>query len=117
MAKTPAKDNEDRVFRLLGLKVAEAPEIEIGAATKELLSKQRDDGGWAQLDSGEPERATVSDAYAAGSALVALHEAGGLPISDAAYKRGLQYLLTTQLDDGSWHIVSRSKPFQPYSEG
>src|SRR5207253_8799223 len=38
LAKTPAKDNEDRVFRLLGLKAAEAPEIEIGAATKELLS-------------------------------------------------------------------------------
>ena len=50
------------------------------------------------------------------SALVALHEAGGLPISDAAYQRGLQYLLNTQLDDGSWHIVSRSKPFQPYYE-
>ena len=44
---------------------AERLEIEIAAATKELLSKQRDDGGWAQLDSGEPmaagDRGTVDD--------------------------------------------------------
>jgi len=116
LVKTPAKDNEDRVFRLLGLEAARASEIEVAAATKELLSKQRDDGGWAQLDSGEPERALLSDPYATGSALVALHEAGGLATSDAAYQRGLQYLLKTQLDDGSWYVHSRSKPFQPYYE-
>lgn len=116
LTKTPAKDNEDRVFRLLGLKAADAPNTEVAAAAKELLSNQRDDGGWAQLDSGEPEAATRSDAYATGSALVALHEAGELATSDAAYQRGLQYLLKTQLDDGSWHVVSRSKPFQPYYE-
>jgi hypothetical protein len=116
LTKTPAKDNEDRVFRLLSLKEADAADSEIAAATKELLSKQRDDGGWAQLDSGEPEGATISDAYATGSALVALHEAGGLEASDAAYQRGLQYLLKTQRDDGSWYVHSRSKPFQPYYE-
>jgi hypothetical protein len=116
LTTTPAKDNEDRVFRLLGLKAADAPESEIAAASKELLGKQREDGGWAQLDSGEPERATVSDAYATGSALVALHEAGGLATSDPAYQRGLQYLLKTQLEDGSWYVHSRSKPFQPYYE-
>jgi squalene cyclase len=116
LAKTPAKDNEDRVFRLLALKAADAPQSETAAAAKELLSKQHDDGGWAQLDSGEPEAATQSDAYATGSALVALYEAGELATSDAAYQRGLQNLLKAQLDDGSWHIVSRSKPFQPYYE-
>src|SRR5207302_8775522 len=83
LVKTPAKDNEDRVFRLLGLKVAEAPEVEIAAATKELLSKQRDDGGWAQLDSGEPEAATLSAPYPTGSALVALHEGGDLMTSES----------------------------------
>ena len=93
-----------------------APASEIAAAAKELLSKQRDDGGWAQLDSGEPARATESDAYATGTALVALHEAGGLATADPAYQKGLAYLLKTQQDDGSWHVVSRSKPFQPYYE-
>ena len=113
-AKT--NDNEDRVFRLLGLQQTNAPEDEIAAAAKQLLAKQRDDGGWAQLDSGEPEGATKSDAYATGTALVALYQAGGLPTSDPAYQRGLHYLLNSQLEDGSWHVVSRSKPFQAYYE-
>ena len=47
LAKSPAKDNEDRVFRLLGLKAADAPASQIAAAAKELLGKQRDDGGWS----------------------------------------------------------------------
>jgi hypothetical protein len=74
------------------------------------LKTQRDDGGWAQLDS------LKSDAYATGSALVALHQAGALPTTDPAYQRGLKFLLATQQDDGSWHVKSRSKPFQLYFE-
>ena len=116
LSKTPSKDNEDRVFRLLAMHAVDAPTDEIAAAGKELLARQRDDGGWAQLDSGEPAAATESDAYATGTALVALHEAGTLTTSDAAYQKGVAYLLKTQLDDGSWHVVSRSKPFQPYYE-
>jgi hypothetical protein len=116
LLKSPAKDNEDRVFRLLCLEAAGAPTDEIAAAGKELLAKQREDGGWAQLDGGEPASATQSDAYATGSALVALHQAGGLATSDGAYQKGLAHLLKTQQNDGSWHVVSRSKPFQPYYE-
>ena len=40
---------------------------------------------------------------------------GSRPLSDA-YRRGLQYLLSSQGDDGSWHVESRSKPFQKYFE-
>jgi squalene cyclase len=114
-------DNEDRVFRLLALKQVAASQEAIAAAARELLGKQQGDGGWSQLDSvdaekGEPEAATKSDAYATGTALVALHQAGGLATSDAAYQRGLQHLLKTQLPDGSWHVASRSKPFQAYYE-
>jgi Squalene-hopene cyclase C-terminal domain len=120
VSATP-KDNEDRVFRLLAMKQVDAPQADIEAAAKELLAKQRDDGGWAQLDSydpakDQPEAATTSDAYATGTALVALHQAGGLATSDAAYQRGLRYLLQGQLEDGSWHVTSRSKPFQAYYE-
>jgi Squalene-hopene cyclase C-terminal domain len=116
LIKTPANDNEDRVFRLWGLQAAEAPAAEIEAAAKELIAKQRADGGWAQLDSGEPATATESDAYATGTALLALHDAAGLATSDAVYQRGLAYLLKTQQDDGTWHVVTRSKPIQAYFE-
>lgn len=116
LAKSTAQDNEDRVFRLLALKAASADAKEIESAVKELTDKQREDGGFAQLDTGEPEWATQSDAYATGSALVALHQAGDLCTDDPVYQRGLRFLLKTQKDDGSWHVPSRSKPFQAYFE-
>jgi hypothetical protein len=103
-------DTEDRVFRLWGLKYAGASPDDVQAAARQLLETQRDDGGWAQTAELE------SDAYATGSALIALHQAGGLPIRDAAYQRGLQFLVGSQLADGSWLVRSRSKPFQTYFE-
>lgn len=116
LVSTPAKDNEDRVFRLLALDAAGALQPEIAAAAKELIAKQQGDGGWAQLDGGEPASATQSDPYATGTALVALHQAGGVASSDPLYQRGLAYLLAKQKSDGSWHVLSRSKPFQAYFE-
>jgi hypothetical protein len=77
---------------------------------RELVRSQREDGGWGQTD------AMDSDAYATGSALVALHQAGGLPTGDPVYQRGVAYLLKTQRDDGSWLVHTRSKPFQTYYE-
>src|SRR5262245_62010446 len=87
LSKPPPKDNEDRVFRLLALQAVDGSTDELAAAGKELLAKQRGDGGWAQLDSGEPSGATESDAYATGTALVALHETGGLTASDPVYQK------------------------------
>jgi hypothetical protein len=116
LLKAEPKDTEDRVFRLLALKQVAAPPEAVEAAAMELAAKQRGDGGWAQLDGGEPESATKSDAYATGTALVALHEAGCLAATDTAYQRGLRFLLQAQQADGSWHVVSRSKPFQAYYE-
>jgi hypothetical protein len=110
LVKTPAKETEDRVFRLLGLKEAGAGGKEIAAAAWELAKTQRGDGGWSQLDDG------TSDPYATGSALFALHEVGGLKADSAAYKAGVAFLLKTQLPDGTWKVKSRSKPFQPYYE-
>jgi prenyltransferase beta subunit len=108
--KTPAKDTEDRVFRLYTLQIVGEPEQKRQPAVDELLRTQRKDGGWGQLDSLD------SDAYATGSALVALHQAGGLATSDSAYQRGIAFLLKCQQADGSWHVRSRSKPFQTYYE-
>src|SRR6185295_11673436 len=79
------------------------------SALHDLTTAQRPDGGWAQLTS------LQSDAYATGEALVALREAGVRP-DDAAYRRGVQFLLSTQLVDGSWFVRTRSHPTQIYFE-
>ena len=109
LKETKPADTEDRVFRLLGLKYGSASDS-VEAAVKELLSAQRRDGGWAQTDDG------TSDAYATGSVLVALHQAGGLPVVDPAYRRGVSFLVQAQKSDGTWNVVSRSRPFQVYFE-
>jgi len=107
---TPARDTEDRVFRLWALRLASADPEALRTAAGELSATQREDGGWSQTD------ALDSDAYATGSALVALHQAAGLSTSEESYTRGLSFLLRTQRDDGSWYVRSRSKPFQTYFE-
>jgi hypothetical protein len=104
------KDTEDRVFRLRALAEVDADGGAIQSAADELAATQRDDGGWAQTAD------MKSDAYATGSALAALHEAGAMCTDDVVYRRGLRYLLKTQLPDGSWHVVTRSKPIQKYFE-
>ncbi len=104
---TKARTTEDRTMQLLGLKWANADRRALEAPLKQLIALQRADGGWAQT----PELG--SDAYATGLTLATLHELGVMP-SEAAYQRGVAYLLRTQLDDGSWHVVSRAPKFQPY---
>jgi hypothetical protein len=110
LEKTPAKDTEDRVFRLWALQRAGSAAEKVQAAARELMDKQREDGGWAQCDD------MKSDAYATGTALAVLHQAAGLATNDSVYQRGMKYLLATQLRDGSWHVRSRSEPFQTYFE-
>ncbi|MGI8602381.1 MAG: prolyl oligopeptidase family serine peptidase [Verrucomicrobiales bacterium] len=110
LIKTPPQDTEDRVSRLRALDVSGAAPDEITKAAQELLQTQRADGGWAQLDD------MSSDAYATGTALVALYQAGRVATADPAYRKGLKYLISTQLDDGSWHVKTRSEPFQKYYE-
>jgi ankyrin repeat protein len=48
-----------------------------------------------------------SDAYSTGEALVALHEAGGVEVTNPAWQKGLHFLLSTQEADGSWHVHTR----------
>ncbi|HEX6396862.1 MAG TPA: ankyrin repeat domain-containing protein, partial [Steroidobacteraceae bacterium] len=102
-------DHEDRVFRLLGLIWAEGSKPSRGEATRAILETQRRDGGWAQTEY------RSSDAYATGEALYALHVAGVSPGS-RAYQRGVRYLLSTQLNDGSWLVRTRSNATQSYFE-
>ena len=110
LIKTTAKDTEDRVFRLLALKEAGASDKELAAASFELLKTQRTDGGWGQFES------LASDAYATGTALYALDQAGGLKVDSPTYSAGVSFLVKTQLTDGTWHVKTRSRPIQPYYE-
>jgi hypothetical protein len=48
--------------------------------------------------------------------LYGLNQAG-VSADATAYRKGVAYLLRTQADDGSWHVVSRAPKFQPYFEG
>jgi ankyrin repeat protein len=106
---TEPTDTTDRAFQVLGLGWAKAEPESITKAVTKLEAEQREDGGWAQLPT------LASDAYATGLALYALHEGGGVAVDSAAYQRGVDFLLRTQLADGSWFVASRSFPIVDYS--
>lgn len=110
LLRMPGRSTEDRVFRLWSLHAAFADAAATRQAAQALLDAQRADGGWAQLDEMSP------DAYATGTALVALHRTGSLSASDPAFQNGVRWLLKTQLQDGSWHVKTRSRPIQKYFE-
>ncbi len=103
------RTTEDRTFQLLGLHWSGAGEKVVKDAARRLLSEQREDGGWSQL------QAMASDAYATGEVLAALHDGAGFPASDPAYQRGLRFLLKAQEADGSWYVSSRLHPPAPVS--
>jgi len=103
-------ETEERAFRLLGLHWANAPADVVAQAAKELLAGQHEDGGWAQVPG------MTSDAYATGQALVALSESGSATLTNRAYKKGIEFLLRTQAEDGTWFVESRSVPIQAYFE-
>lgn len=110
LASATGANTEDRAFRVLGLSWAGAARELVSAAARDLLGSQRSDGGWSQ------EPAMDSDAYATGEALVALRESGVVPADDPAIRRGVEYLLRTQFEDGSWFVKSRAVPIQVYFE-
>ena len=107
LATAPTRSNEDRAFKLLGLTWGRAAGGAIQKAGRALIAEQRPDGGWAQLPSMD------SDAYATGQTLVALAESGAITPADPIYQRGVQFLLKTQCEDGSWLVRTRALPLQP----
>ncbi|MGZ5248524.1 MAG: hypothetical protein ACXWCR_15560, partial [Flavitalea sp.] len=102
--------NEEKVFQLLGLTWAKGNEDVIKKQAMQLLSAQRPDGGWSQLDS------LPTDAYATGQSLYALFESGQIQTTDLTYQKGINFLLRNQHEDGSWRVISRSFPSVPFVE-
>jgi len=84
----------------MGLAWAAAAPTEIAAAERDLLALQKSGGGWAEIPGYEP------DAYSTGESLFALHEAGR-PVNDSHFQKGLKFLLSTQVRDGSWRVRTR----------
>jgi ankyrin repeat protein len=101
------RTNYDFAWRLQGLVWGGKSKEAILKARKDLLAVQRADGGWGDLTSME------SGAFTTGLAMIAL-QSSGLAVNDAVYQRGVQYLLKTQLADGSWFVRTRAAGFQPY---
>jgi ankyrin repeat protein len=102
---------DDLTGKLYGLFWANRDEREIRQAATELLREQRADGSWAQ------KRGMNGDAYATGVALFALYRTRQLTTKADPYRRGIQYLLRTQEEDGSWLIPTRAIPLNGYLEG
>lgn len=105
-SNTP-RTTEDRNMQLLGLRWSGMDRQSFDDPLQTLVALQHPDGGWAQTAD------LAADAYATATTLYTMHELG-IPVSDAAYRRGVEYLLRTQLQDGSWHVASRAPKFQPY---
>ena len=108
LAKQTPQSSQDRMMQILGLKWAGVQAGLRETRTKELIALQRADGGWAQTPY------LASDAYATGQVLYALHETGYSSADDPAYRRGVEFLLRTQKEDGSWYVKSRAMKIQPY---
>ena len=104
----PAVETEDQVFRLRLAYELQLPGATLEAYVNKLLAAQTPEGGWAQRPGLPP------DAYATGTALTALHEAGGLSVSNQAWRQAIRFLVQTQRPDGSWHVVTRVEPIQEY---
>src|SRR5215831_4020678 len=92
---------EERNMRLVGLAWTKATPQILHEASRQVLSKQRPDGGWSQLPNYPP------DAYGTGTSLYALHEAG-MPVTDEPYRRGVAFLLKNQYQSGPWFVKTRS---------
>jgi N-acyl-D-amino-acid deacylase len=112
LASISPVSTEESAMRLMGLAWAGANSNQLTRAASDLLRRQLPDGGWPQL----PDR--KGDAYATGQTLVALNQAANITNKNAAFRRGINFLLKTQKPDGTWLVETRrtSNPGLPYFE-
>jgi hypothetical protein len=99
----PTETTEAMAFRLFadvrGGKSAKELQPQIDA----LLARQNKDGGWGQVKERE------SNAFASGQVLYFLTIAG-VKSNRSEVKRGVEFLVATQKDDGSWPMKRRGHP-------
>lgn len=105
-----AESTEDASSQIRALHVIGDADLAVKQLATELIKQQRDDGGWAQTSEMQ------SDAYATGSALITLHQYAGRATNEEFYQRGIEFLKSSQLGDGTWHVKTRATPVQKYFE-
>ena len=96
--------HQDKVLKVLMGARSGKPRDTMQTTIDELLALQRADGGWSQS---VPE--WKSDAFATGQTLYVLSLAG-YSAERPEIKRGIDFLVATQMPDGSWPMISRSTP-------
>jgi hypothetical protein len=104
-----ATSSEERAMQLNALADLDSSAAERAPFVKALKSSQNPDGSWSVLPG------WAGEAYATGEVLYALHNAGGVPVTDPVYQKGAQWLLRNQLEDGSWFMPTRAVPVQPHT--
>ena len=103
---------EDFNGKLKALIALRASPEKINNLRKDIINRQREDGGWAQLSEME------SDAYATGQTLYTLLTETPKPDRDITFNESIikarSYLIKNQKEDGSWLVKTRSKPIQKF---
>jgi len=96
----PSDDLQALVLRImLNQRLDKTDDVQ--ALVKQLLTLQKDDGGWSQA------KKLKSDALGTGQALVALTTAG-VTAKNPAVAKAWGYLIKTQKPNGSWDVNSRA---------
>lgn len=106
-AAVPAS-SEDANMQVLGLLWAGLEPAALAPMTGKIRAAQQSDGGWKQKEG------LATDAYATGQSLYVLARTGALRSTDAAYQRGVAYLVGSQSENGAWRVASRAPKFQAY---
>jgi squalene-hopene/tetraprenyl-beta-curcumene cyclase len=123
LAKTPPPNLHHRAWLLWASQRLDGllSKDEQARAVKDLLAKQKDDGGWSLPSLGDwkghdgraNDLAAPSDGYATGLAVYVLRQAG-LPAEHPAVKRGAGWLRANQRVSGRWFTRSLNSDGRHY---
>jgi N-acyl-D-amino-acid deacylase len=107
LADAPRRTHEDVVFALWSTALLKTQAPSPAELLVELQDSQQADGGWGAA------AGLNSDAYATGQTLYVLLQTPW-PVTSDVRDRAVEWLLREQKADGSWHVVTRSKPIQEW---